>query len=515
MIYPCFPSVLMTIFLVLTVGNTTAKCQTSPANLPNVVLINADDLGYGDLSVYGATRVQTPHIDQLAAEGIRLTDFHSVSAVCSPSRYALLTGQYPFRINLWDAIFLKASLKIDTNRVTIADLMKKAGYATAAFGKWHLGFGEISPVDWNKPLKPGPLEVGFDYYFGVPVLNSHPPFVYVENHHVVGLDPEKDPMVYGETARTRIFDEKFGINEIGGGRAAHERYQDRMVGTTLKDTAIAWIRKHQDEPFFIYFASTNIHHPFTPFPAFIGSSQAGPYGDFIQELDWMVGEILRTLEEEGLKDNTLVIFTSDNGGMLNRGGQTALEAGHKANGDLLGWKFDAWEGGHRVPFIARWPGKIKAGMVSDQLYGNIDIFATLAALTGYQPGEDEGPDSRNMLPVLLDKPDAVERQHLMIAAANPANIALRKGKWMYISAQAGGGFGDLYPGTHGFGGPAAFPFTGQKNSDIVDGRIRQDAPPAQLYNLETDPGQHFNVYRKHPDVVRDMQAELNRIVGKN
>src|SRR5690606_18022121 len=197
------------------------------------------------------------------------------------------------------------------------------------------------------------------------------------------------------------------------------------------------------------------------------------------------------------------------------GGQTALEAGHKANGDLLGWKFDAWEGGHRVPFIARWPGKIKAGMVSDQLYGNIDIFATLAALTGYQPGEDEGPDSRNMLPVLLDKPDAVERQQLMIAAANPANIALRKGKWMYISAQAGGGFGDLYPGTHGFGGPAAFPFTGQKNSDIVDGRIRQDAPPAQLYNLETDPGQHFNVYRKHPDVVRDMQAEMNRIVGKN
>src|SRR5690606_16397853 len=207
-----------------------------------------------------------------------------------------------------------------------ADLMKKAGYATAAFGKWHLGFGEVSPVDWNKPLKPGPLEVGFEYYFGVPVLNSHPPVVFVDNHHVVGLDPEKDPMIYGETARTRIFDEKFGINEIGGGRAAHERYQDRMVGTTLKDTAIAWIRKHQDEPFFIYFASTNIHHPFTPSPAFIGSSQAGPYGDFIQELDWMVGEILRTLEEEGLKENTLVIFTSDNGAMLNRGGQTALEA---------------------------------------------------------------------------------------------------------------------------------------------------------------------------------------------
>ncbi|MGB5818685.1 MAG: arylsulfatase [Saonia sp.] len=479
---------------------------------PNVIIINADDLGYGDIGVQGATKVKTPSIDRLASEGKRFTDFHAASAVCSPSRYALLTGRYPARINFWEPIFLKTPLKIDTQQMTLGGLMKKANYQTAVIGKWHLGFGKERPVDWNEPLKPGPLELGFDYYYGVPVLNSHPPFVYVENHDIVGLVPE-DPMVYGQKAETRYFDEKFGIDDIGGAQAAHEQYKDRMVGTTLKDKALDWIKKNRDNPFFLYFAPTNIHHPFTPAPRFIGTSGAGPYGDFIHELDWMISEILQTLEDEGLADNTLVILTSDNGGMLNRGGQIAREAGHMSNGKLLGFKFDAWEGGHRVPFIARWPGKIPAGTTSNQLSSNVDFFATLAALIGYETDKDHGPDSVNMLPALTGEPDRPIRDHLLIAPSHPNNLAIRKGKWMFISAQGGGGFKETKLGAHTFGGPAAFPFTGQVNSDIENGKIKEEAPSAQLYDLEADLWESTNVYKKYPEVVKEMEALIKETLG--
>lgn len=480
---------------------------------PNIIIINVDDLGYGDIGVQGATKVKTPAIDRLAAEGRRFTDFHSASAVCSPSRYALLTGRYPAREGLWGPIFLREKLRVDTTRMTLGSLMKKADYTTAVIGKWHLGFGNASPVDWNKPLKPGPLELGFDYYFGVPVLNSHPPFVYVENHSVVGLVPD-DPFVYGAKAKTRYFDEKFGIADIGGARAAHELYKDRKVGTTLKDKAIDWIKENKDNPFFLYFATTNIHHPFTPAPQFIGTSGAGVYGDFIHELDWMVSEILNTLDDEGLARNTLVILTSDNGGMLNRGGQTARESGHMANGNLLGFKFDAWEGGHRVPFIARWPEMIPAGTVSDQLLSNVDLFATLASLIGYEADADEGPDSVDMLTALTGNPDAPLRKTLLISPASPKNLSIRKGKWMYISGRGGGGFGDAEVGAHTFGGPAAFPFTGQKNGDIENGKIKADAPSAQLYDLEADPWQSTNLYTKHPEVVEEMEALIRETLDK-
>ncbi|MEW4924867.1 arylsulfatase [Algibacter sp. 2305UL17-15] len=479
---------------------------------PNIIIINADDLGYGDIGIQGATKVKTPAINRLASEGKRFADFHSASAVCSPSRYALLTGEYPARQNLWSPIFLKSSLKVDINKMTLGKLMKSANYKTALIGKWHLGFGNEEPVNWNKPLKPGPLELGFDYYFGVPVLNSHPPFVYVENHSVVGLVPE-DPMVYDTWARTRNFDEKFGIQEIGGAVAAHENYKDRLVGTTLKDKAVNWIKAHKDAPFFLCFATTNIHHPFTPAPQFIGTSEAGPYGDFIHELDWMVSEIVKTLDEEGLTDNTLLIITSDNGGMLNRGGQTAREAGHLQNGAYLGFKFDAWEGGHRVPFIAKWPGKITPGTISNQLASNVDLFATLASIIGYQPKKGEGTDSVNMLPALLKKPKKPIRDHLLISPSSPKHIALRKGKWMYISGKGGGGFGAKYLGEHAFGNAFAFPFTKQVNSDIENGKIKENAPDGQLYDLDNDPYQTTNLYHSYPDLVTDMQEKIKDILN--
>jgi len=480
-------------------------------NKPNVILINVDDLGYGDLGCYGATKVKTPNIDRFAREGCRFTDAHSASAVCSPSRYALLTGEYPSREDFWHAIFLKDTLTINPARMTIGRVMKEAGYATAIIGKWHLGFGHEYPVDWNKELKPGPLELGFDYYFGIPVVSSHPPFVYVENHKIVGLDPD-DPMVYGKHAETRWFPEKFGMDAIGGARAAHAIYNDRELGTTLKDKAIGWIRLHKDKPFFLYYATTNIHHPFTPAPRFIGSSEAGRYGDYIQELDWIFGEVMKALDEEGLRNNTLVIFTSDNGGMLNQGGQDAWRAGHRMNGDLLGFKFDAWEGGHRIPFLVRWPGKVQPATVSNELLCNVDLLATLAALVGHPLKKGEGPDSFNMLPAFTGSPKKPIRDFLITSPDQKENLAIRKGKWIYISSQGGGGFKGTKVGNHDLGGAAAHLFTGQVNSDIENGKIKADAPPAQLYDLESDPFQTKDLYNEYPEKVRELKQLLHEAI---
>jgi len=484
-----------------------ARAAAGGAGYPNVVLIYADDLGYGDLGCYGARHVSTPNIDRLAEQGRMFVDAHAASAVCTPSRYALLTGRYPFRRNMWGPIFLKTPLIVDTKRLTLPRLLKEAGYATACIGKWHLGFGTRRPTDWNKPLKPGPLELGFDTYFGVPVVNSHPPFVYVEDHRVVGWTPD-DPFVYGRKASTQAYPAKMGLDQIGGAKAAHALYRDEQVGTTLTEKAVDWIRKQHNKPFFLYLATTNIHHPFTPAPRFQGTSQCGRYGDFIHELDWIVGEVLAALDEKGLTDNTLVLFTSDNGGMLNAGGQDAWKAGHRLNGDLLGFKFDAWEGGHRVPFMARWPGHIPPGTVSTQLISNVDILATLAAVVGRRLAQDEGPDSVNVLPALTGTPPSPIRDHLVVSPNSRKHITLRLGKWVYISGQGNGGFRDTKIGSHLLGGPAAFRLTGHVNSDVADGKLKPDAPPAQLYDLDADPAQARNLYNERPQVVAKLQAKL-------
>jgi len=262
----------------------------TPPIPPNIVLIFVDDLGYGDIGCYGATKVKTPNIDKLASEGRRFTDAHSASAVCTPSRYALLTGEYPFRKNLWAPVMNPSPLVIDPTRTTVSSLLKRQDYATACFGKWHLGFGSQPKPDWNADLKPGPLELGFDHYFGIPVVSSHPPFVWVENHRVVGLDAA-DPLVYGGKEVTQAFPEKIMAPAMSGAKAAHALYRDEEVGSTLTEKATTWMRGHSGKPFFLYFSTPHIHHPFTPGAKLKGSSQAGLYGDFIQELDWMVGEV--------------------------------------------------------------------------------------------------------------------------------------------------------------------------------------------------------------------------------
>lgn len=472
------------------------------ADGPNVIVILADDLGYGDVGCYGATHVRTPHLDQLAREGRRFTDAHTVSAVCTPSRYSLLTGEYGWRRNIWAPVFHTAGALIGTEQMTVSRLLQQQGYATACIGKWHLGFGEQTP-DWNGELKPGPLEAGFDHYFGIPVVNSHPPFVFVEDHHVVGFDPA-DPFVFGAAAKDRIhtqeFPEKKNIQAVGGAKKAHELYRDEQVGTTLTEKAVAWLKQSRDQPFFLYFAPGNIHHPFTPHPRFQGTSECGRYGDFIHELDWMVGEVLRTVDEIGQRENTLVIFTSDNGGMLNEGGRDAWIAGHQLNGELLGFKFGAWEGGHRVPFIARWPGQIPAGTTSGQLIANVDLLQTMAAVVEVELPSDSGQDSRNILPALTGDPEEPVREEAVLAPHQRANLALRSGPWVYIGAQGSGGFGN---------GLGEIAFTGQLNSDIdSQGKLRADAPQEQLYNLEQDSRQQRNVIGKHPEVARKLATRL-------
>ena len=473
---------------------------------PNIVLILADDLGYGDLGCYGAEKIRTPHIDRLAREGRLFTDAHASSAACTPSRYGLLTGEYAWRKDCYGPVFHEAGLLIATNKMTVPKLLQSRGYACACVGKWHLGFGAPRP-DWNGELKPGPLEVGFDYYFGVPVVSSHPPFVYVENRHVLGADAA-DPLVFGRAgsgiAYAKSYPEKKGVDSVTGGRIAHALYDDDRVCATLTDKAVRWLRENKGRPFFLYFPTTNIHHPFTPQERFVGSSRCGLYGDFVQELDGAVGEILQALDELELSDRTLVLFTSDNGGMLNGAGQEAWASGHRMNGDLLGFKFGAWEGGHRVPFLARWPGHIPAGSRSDQLLLNVDLLATLAALTGYRLRSADGPDSFNLLTALTGTPDHPLRDHGVMAAVSKRHLAFRAGPWVYIGARGSGGFNN---------GLQEVAFTRQANSDVTaDGRLRENSPGNQLYNLESDPSQRTNVVTQHALVARDLRRQLEKIM---
>ena len=495
--------------LVVWIGTTGTHTAVPAADQrPNVVLIFVDDLGYGDIGCYGATRVQTPNIDRLAAEGRSFTDAHSASAVCTPSRYALLTGEYPFRQGdegVWGPLPHGRGFIIDPDKLTLGDVFKNAGYQTACVGKWHLGFG-TTPCDWNGPLRPGPLEIGFDYYFGIPLVNSGPPYVYVENDRIVGWDAN-DPIVVNRQSPspTPQFQEK-GPNRYAGAATAHSLYDDEQNGTLLTEKAVDWIKANHEQPFFLYFPTPNIHHPFTPAERFQGTSECGRYGDFIHELDWMVGELLTTLDELQLTENTLVLFTSDNGGMFNDGGKDAWRAGHYINGDLLGFKFGAWEGGHRVPLIVRWPGRVPAGSTSDQLICNVDLLATFSNMFAQELGTDDAVDSLDMMDAIVGEPDEPIRDSLVIAPFRPSNLSLRDGHWMYISGRGDGGF------SNDRGGPRSVALSGRPNSDITpEGRIRNGAPDEQLYDLESDPSQQANVIQEHPEQAGRMRERLREL----
>ena len=355
-----------------------------PDRVPNVVLIYADDLGYGDVGCYGADRVLTPRIDRVARDGLRFTDGHSASATCTPSRYALLTGEYAWRRRGTGVLAGDAALVIRPGRTTLPLVLKRAGYATGVVGKWHLGLGD-GAIDWNGVIKPGPLEVGFDYGFIIPATGDRVPCVYVEDHRVAGLRPDDlirvsygRPIAGVPTGRANpeeltLFsshghDQSIvnGIGRIGymsGGKSA--RWVDLDMADVLTRKATAFIDQHAGSPFFLYFATHDIHVPRVPHPRFAGKTEMGPRGDAIAQLDWCVGEIVDALERRGIARNTLVIFTSDNGPVVDDGYRddavTKL-GGHRPAGPLRGGKYSAFEGGTRVPFVVRWPARVKPGV---------------------------------------------------------------------------------------------------------------------------------------------------------
>src|SRR5512137_1680519 len=348
---------------------------------PNILFILADDLGYGDLGCYGATKIRTPNCDRLAAHGLRFTDAHSPSAVCTPTRYAFMTGEYAWRKKGTGILPGTAALIIEPGRVTVPSLLKQAGYTTAVIGKWHLGLGAQSPTDYNGDIKPGPLEVGFDYAWIIPATGDRTPCVYVENHRVVGLDP-KDPIQLDYTVK-RGEPKSFvsGIPRIGsqsGGKAA--LWKDDEIADTLARKAVAFIERNKDKPFFLFFSTHDIHVPRVPNARFKGTSQAGVRGDTVHSFDWTVGQVLATLDRLKLAENTLVILTSDNGGVLDangpdieHGGTPETNNGHPHNGSLRAGKGSPYEGGTRVPFIVRWPGHSQRG-VSAELVCHIDLL---------------------------------------------------------------------------------------------------------------------------------------------
>ncbi len=481
-----------------------SRLNAAPARRPNIVLIYTDDVGWGDLGCYGARRLQTPNLDRLAARGVRFTDAHAPAATCTPSRYGLLTGQYPWRKEGATILPGNAALIIDTRQTTLASMLKRAGYATGCVGKWHLGLG-TGDVDWNGDVKPGPLELGFDYCFLIPATGDRVPCVYLENHRVVGLDP-KDPIrvSYGKpignepTGRdnpellkvkhTHGHDNTIinGIGRIGfmtGGKSA--RWKDEDMADVITRRAQAFIEKSAGRPFFLYFSTHDIHVPRVPHQRFVGGSQCGVRCDVMHQADWCAGEIFKTLDRLKLTENTLVVFSSDNGPVINDGyadGSVETLGDHKPAGPWRGGKYSNFEGGTRVPFITSWPGRIKPG-VSDALIGQVDLLASLAALTGQKLGPEEGPDSFNMLPALLG--DSRRGRDHLVNQARTQN--LRQGQWKLIPPNPG---------------PAV-----NKNTNTEMG----SGAEAQLYDLAKDPGETRNLAPQNPERVRAMTALLERI----
>ena len=474
---------------------------------PNIVIFYVDDLGYGDVSSYGAIGVETPNIDHLAANGVRFTDAHSSAATCTPSRYSLLTGEHGFRRS---AKILRgdAPLLIPTEKQTLPAMLKRAGYTTAVVGKWHLGLGDGN-LDWNAAIRPGPLEIGFDYAFLLPATGDRVPTVYVENHQVVDLDPadpievsykdkiggrptgiESPELLRYETDGQHNKTIVNGVSRIGymaGGESA--LWVDEEFPDVFSAKAAEFIRANKDRPFFLFHSFHDIHVPRLPNPRFKGKSTMGPRGDAIVQTDWIVGALVDELEKLGISDRTLLIFTSDNGPVLNDGYEdqaAELVGDHKPAGPFRGSKYSAFEGGTRVPSISYWPGTIKPGS-SAALVSQLDIYASIAELVGVAPIDGEASDSRDQLDVWLGRSDT-GREYLLEESVG--GLALRYGQWKYIP-------------------PKKNPRPGTASKGIEGGF----STVAQLYDLGTDSGERINLARENPELVGRLQLQLERIVA--
>ncbi len=475
-----------------------AAAGTLPGR-PNIVLILADDLGYGDTGCYGAKKVATPHIDSLARRGMRFTDAYAASPVCCPSRYGLMTGTFPWRAPRMDAASLWATHEsaclLDPGQATLASVVQQCGYHTGAIGKWHLGL--MNPAkDWNQPLASGPLEHGFDYFFGDP---SNRFLFYVENHRVAGLKGTE--RIDGQGRELKIPPSVQRIDRVENARVLNRK-------------ACEFIRGQKGEqPFFLYYAPNNVHTPLTPGPAFKGKSGAGVYGDFVEELDWSVGEILQALRETGQLERTLLLFSSDNGGRLDL---SALNQGHRANGILLGQKTDVWEGGVHIPLIAQWPGIIAGDSVCRTPVMLTDLLATFMELVGPTLPDGCYRDGYSLLPIWRGQapsPQIIQRPLIFNWGNRSLTFALRQGDWVYIDRPGSGGVGAGEENRNQVSMYLTYAQARYENSDILpDGTIKADAPREQLYNLGKDPTQKENVIRQYPAQAQEMKKLLRRFV---
>ncbi len=473
---------------------------------PNIVVIYLDDLGYGDLSAYGATEISTPNIDALASGGLKFTNGYASSATCTPSRYALLTGMYPWKNKSAKILPGTAPLIISTEQQTLPKMLKKEGYDTAIIGKWHLGLG-TGFVNWNERVSPGPNEVGFDESYILAATQDRVPTVYIKDGYVVNLDPNDPIEINYETNfegqptgkdNPELLTMKWhhghnssivnGIPRIGymkGGDAA--KWSDIDMADHFLEKTKTYIKSHKDKPFFLYYAMQQPHVPRTPHPRFVGKSGMGPRGDVILEADWCIGEFIKTLEVEGVLDNTLIIFSSDNGPVLNDGyfDDSDTKIGkHTPAGVLRGGKYSLFEAGIRMPFITYWKGQIQPG-VSDALVCQMDLLASIAKLVGV---EENSTDSKELLEAFLGKSDE-GREDLIIEATS--RTALRSGDWLYIPS---------------YKGP-------EVNTQVNIELGNSDVP--LLYNLKQDLSQTTNLYESNPEKAKEMHAKFIKLRGED
>lgn len=464
-----------------------ALARSAAADRPNIVVILADDYGWGSSTVYGGKNLKTPHLDRLAREGRRFTHAYAPSSVCSPTRYALMTGRYYWRTSVKDGEVLagNAPLHIETSRLTLASLCKSQGYRTGAFGKWHLGMGtEPRRMDWSGNLAPGPLEIGFDYFFG---LGSNPwsgPHAFIENRGVVGAIPGQPVVIEGNG------------REHNATRGIKAPWQEDEIMQTVTRKVVDWIEgQDASKPFLVYFAPTAIHEPVAPNSKFRGSPY-GRYGDFIQELDWSVGEVLGALDRRGLAANTLVIFTSDNGGVVNRNNPNAaaaMDAGLAINGALRGGKHTEYEGGFREPYLVRWPGRVPAGTVSDQVIGIVDTVATVAGVLQVPLPKGAAEDSFDVGRAFTERsPGAPVRESIIVHSAG-AVYGVRMGDWKFIERA----------------GAPAFEHRNAKKAAAAKKKGATGAARDELYDLKRDPSEERDVAAANPAQVAKMKALLD------
>ncbi|MFC6859930.1 sulfatase family protein [Zunongwangia atlantica] len=478
---------------------------------PNIVLIYIDDLGYGDIGVNGAKGLETPNIDKLAKDGINFTDAHSSAATCTPSRYSILTGSYAFR-NKAEILEGDAPLIIDTEMKTLPDMLQSAGYYTGIVGKWHLGLGK-GKVNWNQRVSPGPAEVGFNYSFLIPATGDRVPTVYLENQRVFNLNHSdsllvdyKKPIPGGypsgrdhpellkqHTDNYHLSSITNGISRIGFMKGAREAlWIDEEIPFVLNDKVEEFINENKDHPFFLFYSFHDIHQPRTPNIQFVESSDMGPRGDVIAQMDWSVGKVIELLEKQGILDNTLIIFTSDNGPILDDGYLDYAEelvGDHKPGGKFKGTKYSVFEAGTRVPTIVYWNDQIKPG-TSDALLSQVDLYASIASLLNISLETEDAPDSEDHLSAWIGK-KTIGRKYLLEEAYA---YGLRMKNYKYIHPKE-----DIsIPGW-------------LQNKKIDPGFFEEP----QLFDLSNDPSESKNIAEFHPDIVEKMKNELLKILNEN